>query len=207
MARQTLTREKVLDAALRLADAEGLAGLSMRKLAAEVGVEAMSLYNHVKNKRDLLDGIASRVFESIPLPEPEQPWEDRLRALGNATFAAFNAHPVVVRAMATDQASPHSPGALRLIDSILGALLDAGLGEYHAARSYRSLLGMIFGAVLLGPGGQKDEPATEFARLAKGFPHLSAALPELTRIDCLQDFQYQLELLLNGLRTPGSCSP
>ncbi|WP_255355826.1 TetR family transcriptional regulator, partial [Frankia sp. CpI1-P] len=64
---------------MRLADERGLAGLTMRRLAAELGVEAMSLYNHVANKRDLLDGIAARVYESIPLPDPALAWDERLR--------------------------------------------------------------------------------------------------------------------------------
>jgi AcrR family transcriptional regulator len=106
-ARETLNRERVLGAALRLAGEQGLTGLSMRRLAADVGVEAMSLYNHVANKGDLLDGMAARVFEGIPLPDPALPWDDRLRALGTA---AFTEHPVVVRAVAAGQANPRSAG-------------------------------------------------------------------------------------------------
>jgi TetR/AcrR family tetracycline transcriptional repressor len=215
MGRQTLSRERVLDAALRLADQNGLAGLSMRKLASELGVEAMSLYNHVKNKGDLLDGIAARVFEGIPLPDPALPWEDRLRALGHATFAAFNAHPVVAQALAADQAKPLSRGALRLIDAILGALLDAGLSEYFAARGYRSMLGMVFGAVLVDSSGLAAEPAAPpiewFQRNVsqQDMPSLFRVLPALAEVDCIQDFEFQLELFLNGLNGgsgSGSCA-
>src|SRR5258706_555070 len=84
---------------VRLAGEQGLTGLSMRRLAADVGVEAMSLYNHVANKGDLLDGMAARVFEGIPLPDPALPWDDRLRALGTAAFKSLTVHPVVVRAI------------------------------------------------------------------------------------------------------------
>jgi AcrR family transcriptional regulator len=109
-ARETLNRERVLGAALRLAGEQGLTGLSMRRLAADVGVEAMSLYNHVANKGDLLDGMAARVFEGIPLPDPALPWDDRLRALGTAAFKSLTEHPVVVRAVAAGQANPRSAG-------------------------------------------------------------------------------------------------
>ncbi|HVW40376.1 MAG TPA: TetR/AcrR family transcriptional regulator C-terminal domain-containing protein [Amycolatopsis sp.] len=206
MARETLTRDKVLDAALRLADSDGLAGLSMRKLAGELGVEAMSLYNHVENKRDLLNGIAARVFESVPLPDRALPWQERLRVLANGTFAAFNEHPVIARALVSDEANPLTVGALRLIDAIIGALLDAGLDPYRAARGYRSLLGMVFGAVLVDSSGLTAEaaqtPPVEWFRRtvsAREFPNLHQVLPVLAEIDCAQDFEFQLELFLNGL--------
>ena len=200
-----LTREKVLDAALRLVGENGLGGLSMRKLAAELGVEAMSLYNHVANKQDLLDGVAARVFEQVALPDPGLPWDERLRAAGLSAFGTLNRHPAVVRALTAEQANPLSEGAVRLMDAILGAMLDAGLDEYHAARGYRSLMGMVFGAVLVGGGG----PAADWFRrtvTAQRHPNLHRVLPALARADCAQDFRYQLELLINGVQVAkGGC--
>jgi AcrR family transcriptional regulator len=206
-----LTREKIFDAALRLADEQGMAALSMRKVAASVGVEAMSLYNHVANKGDLLDGLTARVFEEVTLPDPASSWDARLRSLAEGLHASFSRHPVVVRALAAQDANPRSAGALRVIDALLGALLDAGLGEEAAARSYRSLLGMLFGAVLTGTAGPAA-PATPAARAepvaawfrrmvtAAELPSLHRVLPALEAGDCVQDFEYQLELLLAGLR-------
>ncbi|MER6663724.1 TetR/AcrR family transcriptional regulator C-terminal domain-containing protein [Amycolatopsis japonica] len=207
-----LSREKVLDAALRLAGEQGLAGLSMRKLAADVGVEAMSLYNHVANKGDLLDGLTARVFESVPLPEPG-PWDERLRALTHGLYTAFSRYPVVVRALATDAANPRSAGALKFIDAMFSALLDAGLDERGAARGYRSLIGLVFGAVLtetVGLSGVPDpsdlaraEPVVAWFRrsvTAGGLPSLHRALPSLLDGDCLQDFEAQLDLVIGGLR-------
>lgn len=204
-----LSREKVLDAALRLASEYGLAGLSMRKLAAELGVEAMSLYNHVANKGDLLDGLTARVFESVPLPAPG-PWDARLRALTTGLYAAFSRHPVVVRALATDQANPRSVGALKFIDAMQSALLDAGLDERGAARGYRSLMGLVFGAVLTesvglsgeAPRLERGEPVGAwFQRLvtAEELPALHRVLPSMLEGDCLQDFEFQLDLLIGGL--------
>lgn len=208
-----LSREKVLDAALRLAGEHGLAGLSMRKLAADVGVEAMSLYNHVANKGDLLDGLTARVFESVPLPGAG-PWDERLRALTHGLYTAFSRHPVVVRALATDAANPRSAGALKFIDAMFSALLDAGFDERGAARGYRSLIGLVFGAVLtetVGLSGAAPE-TTELERAepvvawfqrsvtADGLPSLHRALPSLLEGDCLRDFEFQLDLVIGGLR-------
>ncbi|MEV4144866.1 TetR/AcrR family transcriptional regulator C-terminal domain-containing protein [Amycolatopsis sp. NPDC049691] len=202
-----LNREKVLDTALRLADEQGLAALSMRKVAAAAGVEAMSLYNHVRNKGDLLDGLTARVFEEVPLPDPALPWNARLRSLATGLHGSFTRHPVVVRALAAQDANPRSAGALRVIDALLHALLDAGLDDEAAARSYRSLLGMLFGSVLTGTAGtgakaERAEPVVAYFRrmaAAEELPSLRRVLPALETGDCVQDFGYQLDLLIGGL--------
>jgi TetR/AcrR family transcriptional regulator, tetracycline repressor protein len=209
MTRDTLSREKVLDAALRLADLHGLGALSMRKLAAELGVEAMSLYNHVANKADLLDGVTGRVFEGIALPDPGLPWEERLRALANGAFAAFAAHPEVVRALAADQANPRSIGALQFIDALLAALLDSGIDERTAARRYRSLFGLLFGSVLVrsvdltGGYAPSAEPIGEWFKrsvAAARLPSLARALPALLELDCGPSFSEELEFYIDAIR-------
>jgi TetR/AcrR family tetracycline transcriptional repressor len=202
-----LTREKVLDVALRLADEQGLAALSMRKVAAAAGVEAMSLYNHVENKGDLLDGLTARVFEEVGVPDPASPWAERVRLLAEGLYASFARHPVVVRALAAQDANPRSAGALRVIDALLHALLDAGLDEEAAARGYRSLLGMLFGSVLTGSTGtgtkaERAEPVGAWFRrmvTPAELPSLHRVLPALESGDCVQDFEYQLDLLIGGL--------
>jgi len=204
-----LTRARVLEAALELADAEGLGALSMRRLAGCLGVEAMSLYNHVGGKADLLDGVASRVFEAVALPDSALPWDERLRALGTSCYLAFRAHPAVVRAIAAGQADPRSPGALRILDAILGALLDAGLGTREAVRGYRVLLGIVFGSVLLEWAGTAADGAGRAEEVADWFrrtvtedklPHLYRSLPAMIEADCGQDFEHELDLLIRGLR-------
>jgi TetR/AcrR family tetracycline transcriptional repressor len=215
----SLTRGKVLDAALRLADEQGLAALSMRKVAAAVGVEAMSLYNHVANKGDLLDGLTARVFEEVAVPTPSLPWESRVRSLAEGLYASFARHPVVVRALAAQDANPRSAGALRVIDALLHALLDAGLSEEAAARGYRSLLGMLFGSVLTGSAGtgtgasanaERAEPVGAYFRrmvTPSELPSLHRVLPALESGDCVQDFEYQLDLLIGGLSASAADTP
>lgn len=206
---RTLNRDKVLDAALDLVNAEGLAALSMRRLASIVGVEAMSLYNHIANKRDLLDGMAGRVFESIVLPDPGLPWSLRLAEAAANARERFAEHPVVVAALAAGQANPRSAGALRFIDALLGALLDAGLDERAAVRHYRALLGLLFGDVLVvanGPGdhpGEPVDPIVDWFRRsvsAQEHPHLHRVLPALIDENCKPDFAQAVEMYVAGVR-------
>ena len=208
----TLSRDAVLDAALELADEGGLGAVSMRRLASRLGVEAMSLYNHVSGKADLLDGIAGRVFETITVPGVALAWDERVRVLAQGCYEAMRAHPAVVRALVTEAANPRSAGALSVIDAILGALFDAGLDERGAARAYRSLLGLVFGSVLAeaadpavppGPDTERAEPIADwFVRMVTpaGLPHLYRALPALMATDCAADFDHELDLLIRGLR-------
>jgi TetR/AcrR family tetracycline transcriptional repressor len=210
--KRTLSRAAVLDAALGLADEEGLGAVSMRRLASRLGVEAMSLYNHVSGKADLLDGIASRVFEAITVPDAALAWDERVRVLIRGCYEAMRAHPAVVQALVAEAANPRSAGALSVIDAILGALFDAGLDEREAARGYRSLLGLVFGSVLaetadpavpMMPDSERAEPIADwFARMVipAGLPHLHRALPSLMAADCVADFSHELELLIQGLR-------
>jgi TetR/AcrR family transcriptional regulator, tetracycline repressor protein len=210
VARETLTRQRVLAAALRVVDTEGAARLSMRRLAAEAGVEAMSLYNHVAGKQDVLDGLAGLLFERVPLPDPASPWPDRLWEFAHGAHASFTAHPAVVGLLAAGQANPRSPGALRRIDALLGALLDAGLDEYAAARHYRSLLGLLFGSALAGttgtatvPARAEEDPVAERFRAvaaAEGLTHLARVLPALVDVDCHPDFGHEVEIFVAGVR-------
>ena len=90
--RKPLSRERVLETAVTLADQRGAEALTMRKLAAELGVEAMSLYNHVENKNDRLDGMINLVFGEIEVPAPSGDWKSELRTRATSTRNALNRH-------------------------------------------------------------------------------------------------------------------
>jgi TetR/AcrR family transcriptional regulator, tetracycline repressor protein len=93
------------------------------------------------------------------LPDTTLPWDERLRFLVSGAHQVLTAHPVVVRALATEQANPRSLAALRFVDAMLGALFDAGLDERDAVRRYRSLLGLVFGSVLVSSAdAAADDP-------------------------------------------------
>ena len=122
--RTSLTRERVLRAALELADAEGIETLSMRRLGGRLGVEAMSLYNHVADKEDVLDGILDLVIGGIAVPESGADWRKAMRERAVSARQAFRRHPWAAALM--DSRTSSGPGRLRYFDALVGALTGAG---------------------------------------------------------------------------------
>ena len=104
--RERLSRARVIDAALKVMDAEGLDAVSMRRVAREVGVEAMSLYNHVEDKDDLLRGICDRVMGGFEFPQETGDWVERCKAGARAWRRLLQAGSVVARFAATDRVRP-----------------------------------------------------------------------------------------------------
>ncbi|KFU77949.1 DNA-binding transcriptional regulator, AcrR family [Amycolatopsis lurida] len=204
--REPLNREKVLDAALALAAEEGLKGLSMRKLAKTLGVEAMALYNHVKNKTDILDGIAERVYSGIEPADPAAPWPERVRATVLNLYRALARHPVVPMALATDEANPNSLRALRPVEDLVGALYEAGFEDDGIRQTLGALNSLVFGSLLLTTAGftttRRDEAGQDLylRRIdPAALPNFSRALPTLGAPDPERDFTRALDLLISGL--------
>ncbi|MDQ3337330.1 MAG: TetR/AcrR family transcriptional regulator C-terminal domain-containing protein [Myxococcota bacterium] len=142
MAKQPLTREKILDAALELLDRDGLEGLSMRKLGAAVGVEAMSLYNHVANKDALLDGIHERILLSLE-PGTARTWQSFIRNQALALHRALLAHPHAIPLFATRPAA--TPAAIERLDQYLGVLLRAGFNATQALSIVQLIAQLVVG--------------------------------------------------------------
>ncbi|MFE0027057.1 TetR/AcrR family transcriptional regulator C-terminal domain-containing protein [Amycolatopsis sp. NPDC059021] len=212
--RESLNREKVLDAALALADSEGLDGLTMRKLARTLGVEAMALYNHVSNKADILDGITERVMAGIPRADPALPWAERVRTLVLGMYRAYLPHPVVPLALVSDQANPNSPAALATFDDLVGALAEAGFDDDELRQTTSALNSLVFGSLLLttsgfgneAPGLQQLEPFKDVDPAE--LPHFSRLLGALRRLDPEKDFERGLDVLIAGLEaTAAAKSP
>ena len=154
--RSPLTRERVLDAAIALADESGIDALSMRRLGQELGVEAMSLYNHVQNKSDLLGGITDRVVRKIEMPETGD-WKADLRAHAISAFDVLRAHPWACRlAMSPDHVVPIS---VRRADWMLRKLAEGGFGPEQSFHAYHAVDAHIQGFTLWhlshGVGGQE----------------------------------------------------
>lgn len=214
--RDPLTRDRVLEAALALADAEGLARLSMRNLAARLGVEAMSLYHHVAGKEDLLSGLTDRVIGEIDWPEADD-WRTAMRA------RAISAHRVLLRhgwaSLLIVSRVNVGPNMLRYIDRTLGCLLDAGFSLPLADHAWNTMDAHIHGFTLQRLHFPLD-PA-DYATAAAGFlPMLSPDThPHMRRLtelvatgghDGLQDLCFGLDLILEGLerqRVAGAVSP
>jgi TetR/AcrR family transcriptional regulator, tetracycline repressor protein len=209
--RETLTREKVLGAAMALADEEGLDGLSMRRLATALDVHVMSLYNHVSSKSDLLDGIAEHVFSHIELPDPDLAWPEQVRAVALSMYRAFCQHPAVPVALVTDQANPASVRALEPFDRLAGALYQAGFEDRRARQAVGAVTDLLFGSLLISTGGFTGDPdrhasqANTSAYLRRIDP---AKLPNFSRLlrhralsdsSPQEDFEQALDMLLRGL--------
>lgn len=206
MPRTPLTRERVLRAAIDLADREGLDALSMRKLAKAVGVEAMSLYNHVANKDDLLDGIIDLVVAEIYVPGADGDWRTELRR------RAVSAHEVLLRhRWATGLLGSRvnvGPAMLRYIDATLACLITAGFTYEQADRAWNALDSQIYGFTLQAINFPLDP--SEYASAAQRFlpliptethPHMHAlaALVIDGTHSGTADFTFGLDLLLDGL--------
>lgn len=122
--KHALTREAVLDAAVELLDRDGLAALSMRRLGAALGVEAMSLYNHVPSKDSLLDGIHERILLSLEPPPNARSWQAFARHQAYALHRALLAHPNAIQLFATRPAA--TPAAMAQLGKYLDVLTRAG---------------------------------------------------------------------------------
>ena len=133
-ARAPLSRERVLETAVALADRHGLEWLSMRKLADELGVAAMSLYYYVPNKVDLIDGMIDIVFGEIEPPSLELDWKAAMRRRALSTREALNRHRWAVGQM--EGRTDHGAANLRLHDAVLGCLRAAGFSLEMTVHAY-----------------------------------------------------------------------
>ena len=215
--RVPLSRERVLHAALRLADEGGIESLTMRKLARELGVEAMSLYNHVANKGDLVDGIVDLVVGEIDLPSTAD-WEAAIRECAISAHDAFLRHPWACSlVMSPTAARGARVPRLRYMEWLLGRLRDAGFSPELTYHAYHALDGHILGFTLwqLGHSAAALEigGAQEFADLADkflqefragGYPNLAEHVEQHIAAssdgESESEFEFGLGLILDGLK-------
>jgi AcrR family transcriptional regulator len=142
-ARIPLSRDRVLSAALELADGGGVEALTMRRLGEELGFEAMSLYRHVANKKDLLDGMLDLVLAEWELPDGDGDWIEAIRASARSVHDALRRHRWAARLLMTGDHV--RPARLRYMDSLLARLRDAGFDADTTYSVYHLLDGYIFG--------------------------------------------------------------
>jgi AcrR family transcriptional regulator len=207
-ARAPLSRERVLAAAIALADAGGIEALTMRRLGQELGVEAMSLYRHVANKDDLLDGMVDVVFGEIELPTDGTDWRTAMRERAISVRAALTRHPWATPLM--QSRSTPGPATLRHHDTVIGTLRSAGFPIALVAHAFSALDSYIYGFALQQRSlpFETEEETAELATAimarfpADQYPHLV----ELTVEHVLQpgydygeEFALGLDLILDGL--------
>jgi AcrR family transcriptional regulator len=206
-ARRPLNRDRVLEAAVELADEVGIDALTMRKLAEMLGVEAMSLYNHVANKDDLLDGMVDIVFGEIDLPSGAD-WKAAMRGRAISARTVLRRHRWAIGRMESRR-SP-GPATLRHHDAVLACLRGGGLSIELTAHAYAVLDSYIYGFALQEATLPFDDGAGT-AELAQEilepmpldtYPHLVEFMTEHALqpgYDFGNSFEVGLDLILDGL--------
>ena len=205
--REPLTRDRVIEAALNVMDAEGLEAVSMRRVAREVGVEAMSLYHHVEDKEDLLDGICEHVMAKFDFPEPVDDWTENCRRGARAWRRILQAHPAVMRLFAEQRGPIRSIDSMRPMEFALRILRDSGLSDRDTAQAFHAFGGYIQGFVMMElgsiAGGSDETHLKAHAELAAALPDEFAALqavsPFFAECDSDEQFEFGLDLLISGL--------
>ncbi|MFE7559498.1 TetR/AcrR family transcriptional regulator [Kitasatospora sp. NPDC057500] len=204
-----LNRERIVAAALRLVDDEGLAALSTRRLAAELSVSGPSLYNHFATKDELLDAVVDGVMGEVdlsmfdpgtpsPSPSPSPtPWPQALRDWARSYRAALAAHPNIVPVLA--QGPGRRPNALRLADAVFGHLVEAGWPRGQATRIGALMRYFVTGSALASFAAGFPEDAGVYD--AADYPHLGEAhlLAEHRAAVDEGAFETGLDALLDGL--------
>ena len=204
--RVPLNRERVLEAAVRLADTHGVDALTMRRLGQDLGVEAMSLYNHVANKEDILNGIAEIVFSEITLPAGDD-WKEALRTSAISAHDVFRRHPWAPGiSMSPDFVFP---SRMLWMEAVLRTLREAGFSAEltcHAFHAYDShITGFTLWLASIPASGQAlRELAVDFLKTidARSMPYTAEHIEQHTRPPREGDkgaFAFGLDLLLDGL--------
>lgn len=206
--RLPLSREKVLECALDLADESGIAALTIRSLALSMGTKPMSLYYYVANKDEILDGIVDLVFSEIELPSPAGDWRLEMHRRAHGVRAALKRHPWAVGLLE----SRTSPGeaTLRHHDATLGTLRAAGFSVQMTAHAYALLDSYIYGFALQEaalPFDGRDTAAEITAPIVERFstgqyPHMMEIATEHVLkpgYDFGDEFDFGLTLILDGL--------
>ncbi len=205
--RLPLTKERILRAAVDLADRQGLGTLTMRRLGTELGVEAMSLYKHVANKDEILNGMVELVIGEIEIPEDDADWKEAMRRRAVSAREVLSRHSWAIGLL--EAGASTGPTALRYMDAILGNLLSAGFSVENAAHAFWVLDCYVYGQVIQEtslPFTTSEEmtetAASTLEQAPMGeFPHLVAMYQHAPKSGYSVDteFEFGLELILDGL--------
>ena len=205
--RPPLTRERILHAAVDLADREGLGALTMRRLGAELGVEAMALYKHVANKEEILDEIVELVIGEIDVPRDEADWKRAMRRRAISARQVLSRHSWAIGLLEARGAM--GPTAMRYLDTILGNLRSAGFSIENAAHAFWLLDSYVYGHVVqetsLSLSTSDETTGSTRSNLEEAtmdeFPHLLEIGEHAMRsgFSLETEFEFGLELILDAL--------
>lgn len=210
--RTTLSREQIVDAAIRIIEEEGLEALTMRRLGAVLGAGTTSAYWHVRDKEELLDFVVDALVSQLPVPGPTDDWTAWFRQLMLSFRELLLAHPNSARLFGLRAAV--GPKALAVIEKSFEVLREAGLDPMTAADAYSVLVNYTIGFTVLDttpPPSPGDTQLTmeEFVPLfrsylqslpAEAFPNLAAVADSWIVVDASRRFAFGLDCILDGLR-------
>jgi AcrR family transcriptional regulator len=196
--RPGLSRARVIEAAVSVADRDGLGAVTMRRLGTELGVEAMSLYKHIADKDDILDGMVDLVFGEIELPAAGGDWRAAMRPRLSSAREVLRRHSWAIGLFESRGAV--GPGTLRYVDSTLGALRSAGFSVVDAGYAFSLLDSFVHGHVTTEasasvPSGEEGAPP----EVQRDYPNLAEVMEPGRGFSFDGAFEFGLELLLDAL--------
>lgn len=206
--RVPLTRRRIVEAAMVVADRGGSAAISMRNIGRELGVEAMSLYHHVANKEELLDALVDEIFARIELPHPDDDWRQGMTRRAASARDVLTSHPWALHLV--DSRRHPGPALLRHHDAVLGCLRRGGFSVRLASHAFSVIDAYVYGFALTisnlpfdaGDASGADDFANTAAESIAPYPHLSELVSQLTGDGAYvfgDEFSYGLDVILDEL--------
>ncbi len=201
--RQALDRGRIVEAALRIVDTDGVGALSLRRLADDLGVTPMSIYWHINDKAELLELVGEAVLAEIKIPERTGDWREQLRAIHRAMFSSFRRHPNTTEILVGR--ARFSSGGLAAFERILAVLLDAGFAPQAAFDAYQSLYLFSLGSMATSSRSpefievQRAGAAYMLTLPEERFPSIRAVTPEIGRRAPDAQFEIGLDVVIEGI--------
>jgi AcrR family transcriptional regulator len=198
--REALSRERILATALGIVDREGLDAISMRRLGEELGVEAMSLYNHVTNKAAVLDGIFETVLAELPAPRRSASWQSALKDRARALRVVLCAHPNTLPIFATRPAV--TPASISHVEEVLDTLRSAGFSANKALSTLQVMVAFVVGHTIAAYSPRKPDEVSRplYGQLSpEKFPRVREAALLLESHDIEKELEFGLDVMVAGL--------
>lgn len=199
--RGRLSPDLIVDAAFDVVEREGLSGFSTRKLAAELGCEAMSIYHHFPSMAHLFEAMVDGLVGSIRIPPPDRTWRERLRGAMEEYRRIGRKHPAFAPYLITYRMN--SPVCLEKLDEIIGLFNEGGFDREQGARLFRTISYYLMGAILDETSGYAKGPSAVTTvnddELRRSFPNVAAAGPFFAQSGFDETFNLGLEIMLDEI--------
>jgi AcrR family transcriptional regulator len=201
--RGELSKERILDAALRLADSDGVEALTMRRIADEIGSSPMSLYRHVESRDEILRGLVDRALEPVALDaDPGAPWDEQLREIFTGVHRSLLEHPGLIAILATQSVS--ADRAMRAVESMLASLRAAGFTGDDSVAVVAALQSYTFGFTVQQRARSADDQRSHLETLralpAGEYPQIHELAADFGAWTSQGRFEVGLDWLLAGIR-------